>query len=84
MQVIRASALCTEEAPRMIAFAAASGRPLEPLAPSTDRVGHRGQAVAVAAGGARYRTLLPQADWIEFSTASATARRWTCRWKPRS
>jgi len=65
VQVIRAGALCTE-APRMIAFAAASGWPLEtPMCPTRIVWGTADRLLPWPRAAARYRAVLAHADWIE-------------------
>ena len=65
VNVIRAGALCTE-APRMIAFAEQSAWPFEPPACPTRIVwGTADRLLPWPHAAARYRALLPHADWIE-------------------
>ena len=79
VNVIRAGALCVE-APRMIAYAAAIRLAAGNAAvPHADRVGHRGQAAAVAAAPPRATARSSRTPSGSSSTASATAHRWTCR-----
>lgn len=65
VQVIRAGARCTE-APRMIAFGQQSDWPLEPpTCPVRIVWGTEDKLLPWPGAAARYRALLPHADWIE-------------------
>jgi pimeloyl-ACP methyl ester carboxylesterase len=65
VDVIRAGARCVE-APRMIAFAAASDWPLEtPECPTRIVWGTEDKLLPWPRAAARYRAQLPHAEWIE-------------------
>lgn len=65
VDVIRAGALCAD-APRMMAFAAQSGWPLQPPQCPTRIVwGTADKLLPWPRAAARYRMLLPHADWVE-------------------
>ena len=65
IDIVRAGALCVE-APRMIAFAAQSGWPLTaPECPTRIVWGTEDKLLPWPRAAARYRALLPHADWIE-------------------